>query len=263
MLKKILLFTAGLAGCIFVIAGSLFLVKKRQFEAMGAAGAAMVMPPTTVTATPAKRAAWGDSLTAPGSLDAVQGVTVAAEMPGKVVKISFEPGSSVNAGDLLVELDTTTEAAQLRAAEATAALAKANLERARELRRGNVSSAADLEAAEAQSKQAVAQAETIRTVIAKKTIRAPFAGRLGIRFVNLGQILREGDPIATLQTLDPIYVNFSMPQQRIAQLSPGRRLIPPPAMSACRRPSRIRRKNCAPACMPAWKSCCRRRPRCS
>ncbi len=221
MSRKILLFVAGFIGCVLLIAGPLFLIKTGQFKAMGEAGAAMVMPPTTVTAEPAKRDSWGDNLSAPGSLDAVQGVTVGAEVPGKVVKIGFEPGASVQAGDLLVQLDTSTEEAQLRAAEATAALAQANLARARELRASGTNSPAELDASDASARQTDAQAESIRAIIAKKTIRAPFAGRLGLRLVNLGQILREGDPIITLQTMDPIYVNFSLPQQRLAQLSAG------------------------------------------
>lgn len=221
MPKKIVLFIAGLVVCALVIAGSLFFMKISQFKAMGAHGAAMVMPPTTVTAAPAKQETWGNSLSAPGSLEAVQGVTVAAEVAGKVVKIAFEPGATVQAGDLLIQLDTTTEEAQLHAAEANAALAKANLDRARELRQSSTNSPAELDAADAQAKQALAQAEGYRAIIAKKAIRAPFTGRLGLRFVNLGQILREGDAIATLQTLDPIYVNFSLPQQQLAQLVPG------------------------------------------
>lgn len=223
MLKKVLVFLAGLVGCAIAIVAPLFIIKISQFKAMGAAGEAMMaaMPPTIVTAVPAKADTWGNSLSAPGSLEAVQGVTVAAESPGKIVRIAFEPGASVKAGDLLVQLDTSTEAAQLRAAEATAALGKANLERARELRQSNTNSPAELDAADAQAKQAAAQAESLRAVIAKKTIKAPFAGRLGLRLVNLGQILREGDAITTLQTLDPIYVNFSLPQQRLAQLSVG------------------------------------------
>lgn len=223
MPKKTILFVVGLVACVLLIAVPLFFIKIGQFKAMGEAGAAMAaaMPPTTVTAAPAKPDSWGDSLTAPGSLEAVQGVTVAAETPGKVVKIAFEPGATVRAGDLLIQLDTTTEEAQLLAAEATAALARANLNRANELRQSSTNSPADLDAADAQAKQAMAQAESIRTVIAKKAIRAPFAGRLGLRSVNLGQILREGDAITTLQTLDPIYVNFSLPQQRLAQLTQG------------------------------------------
>jgi membrane fusion protein (multidrug efflux system) len=223
MSKKILLFLAALAGCVLLIAGSLAYIKISQFKAMAAHGAAVAaaMPPTTVTASVVKPDTWGDSLKAPGSLEAVQGVTVSAETAGKVVRISFEPGAYVQAGDLLIQLDTSTEEAQLQAAEATAALARLNLDRARELRQSNTNSPADLDAAEAQAKQAFAQADNIRAIIAKKTIRAPFAGRLGIRYVNLGQILREGDPITALQTMDPIYVNFSLPQQRLVQLARG------------------------------------------
>ena len=222
MLKKTLQFVAGLIVFALLIAGPLILVKKSQFKAM--ASAPMFMPPTTVTAAPAAAQKWDNVLNATGSLVPVQGVTVAAEMPGKVVKISFEAGASVKAGDVLLQLDTSTEEAQLRAAEATAALAKANLERARGLRESNTNSPAELDAADAQAKQAAAQADMLRAVIAKRTVRAPFTGRLGLRLVNLGQILREGDAITTLQTLDPIFVNFSLPQQRLAQLTTGTRV---------------------------------------
>ena len=215
MLKKFSITTL----IIVVVVGALVGTKLMQFAAMGAAGAAMVIPAETVTATTAQEQNWETKITATGSAVAVQGVTVAAEMAGKVTKISFESGATVAAGDLLVQLDTSTEAAQLEAAEAAAALAKLNLERAKELREKNTTSQADLDGADATAKQAAAQAEQIRAVIAKKTIRAPFAGRLGIRLINLGQILKEGDPIASLQTLNPIYVNFSLPQQRLAELA--------------------------------------------
>jgi membrane fusion protein, multidrug efflux system len=221
MIKKALLFIVSLIGFVALIAGPLFLVKMRQFKAMGDAGAAMVMPPTTVTAAPAKEDNWENLLSATGSLVAVQGVTISAEVAGKVVKIAFEPGASVKAGDVLVQLDISTEEAQLRAAEATAALAKANLQRARDLRQSNTNSLAELDASEAQAKQADAQAETLRAMIAKKTIQAPFAGRLGLRHINLGQNLKEGEPVTTLQTLDPIYVNFSLPQQRLSNIADG------------------------------------------
>ena len=221
MLRKIILFTASLIGFALLIAGPLILIKGSQFKAMGAAGAAMVMPPTTVTAAKVTSDSWANTITAPGSLASYQGVTVGAEVPGKVVKIGFEAGDTVKAGDLLVQLDTSTEEAQLRSAEATAALGNANLARAKELRQSSTNSPAELDAADAQAKQAAAQADSIRAVIAKKAIRAPFAGRLGLRLINLGQILKEGEAISTLQTLDPIYVNFSLPQQRLSQLSVG------------------------------------------
>lgn len=223
MFKRILLFLLSLVGFAVLIVGPLFLVKTTQFKAMGAAGAEMAAhtPPTTVTAAAAQPGEWENSLSATGSLVAVQGVTIGAEVGGKVVKIAFEPGATAKAGDVLVQLDTATEEAQLRAAEATAALARANLQRAKDLRESNTNSPAELDAADAQAKQALAQADSLRAVIAKKTIRAPFSGRLGLRYVNLGQILKDGEAITTLQTLDPIWVNFSLPQQRVSQISLG------------------------------------------
>ncbi|MDB6169813.1 MAG: efflux transporter, family, subunit [Verrucomicrobia bacterium] len=215
MLKKYTLTTLGVIAIVAAIIGTKIL----QFHAMAAAGAAMVMPPETVTSAEVHEASWETNISATGSIAAVQGVTVSAEMAGKVVKIAFEAGSTVVAGDLLVQLDTSTEEAELRAAEAAATLAKVNLQRANELREKNTNSQAEVDAADAQAKQGSAQADNIRAVIAKKTIRAPFAGRLGLRLVNLGQNLKDGDPIVSLQTLDPIYMNFSLPQQRIPVLA--------------------------------------------
>ena len=217
MFKKLLIAVVLIA----VVAGALFLIKKDQFEAMGAAQAGMVMPPETVTATAAKEQNWETNITATGSVVAVQGVTVSAEIAGKVVKIAFEAGSTVASGDLLVQLDTSTEEAQLHAAEAGASLAKLNLARGKELLAKNTMAQSELDNVDAQAKQADAQLEGIRAAIAKKNIKAPFAGRLGLRLVNLGQNLKEGDAIASLQTLDPIYVNFSLPQQRLAELAVG------------------------------------------
>lgn len=220
MLKKVLVYGATIVGLLIVIA---FLAgtKIRQFSAMGAAAASFVPPPETVTAAEVREETWENTLVATGSFAPVQGVTVGAEMPGKVVQIAFTAGATVKAGDLLVQLDVSTEQAQLRAAEAAAELSRINLQRARELREKNSNSASDLDQAEAQAKQAAATADGIRAVIAKKTIRAPFSGRLGLRLINLGQILRDGEAIVTLQTLDPIFINFSLPQQRLGAVVVG------------------------------------------
>ncbi len=217
MLKKLTLTTVG----IIAIVGFLVGTKLLQFRAMAAAGAAMVPPPETVTVAEAREETWALTVDVTGSIAAVQGVTIAAEVPGKVAKIDFEAGAKVKAGDLLVQVDTSTEEAQLRAAEASAALAKANLDRSKDLSEKATISKAEFDAAEAQYKQAMAQADGIRAVIAKKNIRAPFDGRLGLRLINLGQILKEGEAITTLQTLDPVYANFSVPQQRLPVLKPG------------------------------------------
>ena len=175
------------------------------------------LPPEAVTTAEAREELWEPTLNAVGSLTAVQGVTVSTETPGKVVKIIFEAGSVVQTGDLLIQLDTSLEEALLRSAEANAALVGLNLKRAKDLRAHNTNSQSDLDTAEAQSKQADAQADNIRAAIGKKMIKAPFSGRLGIRLVNLGQTLNAGDGIVSLQALDPIYADFMLPQQYLPQ----------------------------------------------
>ena len=204
-----------------VLIGGLAGIKYLQIERMTAYGDNFVSPPEVVTTAMAKKDSWESFLTAVGSLEAVQGVVITAELKGKVVRIAFEPGSTVKAGDLLVQQDTSVELAQLRAAEAEVALAKLNFERIKRLVANKTVSQSDFDNADAQYKQAVAQVDNIHAVIAKKTIRAPFSGRLGIRQVNLGQTLNEGDKIVSLQSLDPIYVNFLLPQQRLSQVYPG------------------------------------------
>ncbi len=218
MLKKVLIYASTVVALAVVVL-SLVFIKKGQFAAMGAA--VFVPPPETVTAATVTEDAWENLLVANGSIAPVQGVMIGAEVPGKVVGIHFESGASVAAGALLVELDVSTETAQLRAAEALAELAKLNLARARELRANGTNSSADLDLADAQSKQAAAAADNIRAGIAKKSIRAPFAGRLGIRLVQLGQILKDGEAIVSLQTVDPIYSNFTLPQQFLSSLAVG------------------------------------------
>ena len=220
MIKKVFVYIATVFGLLVVIV-ALGGTKKLQFAAMGAAGAAFDPPPETVTAQAATEETWENVLTANGSVAPVQGVMVGAEVPGKVVSINFESGANVTVGDLLVQLDVSTESAQLRAAESVADLAKINLGRARELREKGTNASSDLDASEAQAKQAAAAADNLRAVIAKKSIRAPFTGRLGIRLVQLGQILRDGESIVTLQTVDPIYTNFALPQQFLASLKVG------------------------------------------
>jgi membrane fusion protein (multidrug efflux system) len=160
-------------------------------------------------------------LSAVGSLTAVQGVTVAAEIAGKIVQIPLEAGTMVKAGDLLVQQDISAETAQLRSAEAALELAQVNYNRAKKLLSEQTYSRADYDNADAQLKQAAAQVDNIKSSIAKKTIRAPFSGALGIRLVNLGQMLSAGDDIISLQSLDPVYANFSLPQQHLTKIKPG------------------------------------------
>ena len=151
----------------------------------------------------------------------MQGVTIATELPGKVVKIVFTPGSRVKKGDLLLRQDTSSEEAQLPGTEASLTLSSRNLSRAKSLIAEEMISQSQLDTAQANFQQAQAAVDNLRSQIAKKTVRAPFSGRLGIRLVNLGQSLREGDAIVSLQTLSPIYVDFQLPQQYLNQVRQG------------------------------------------
>jgi len=217
MKKRIFIAILGLV----VLAGALGGVKALQIRAMIAQAKQAVAPPETVTAAKVAAQSWETALTSVGSLVAVQGVTVAAELPGKVVEIDFEAGAKVRKGDVLIRQDTSSEEAQLPGAVAQADLARTVLKRDSEMLADRIISESDYDAAVASLEQAVAQVNGIRTTIAKKAVRAPFGGRLGIRQVNLGQILKEGDPIVTLQSLDPIFVNFTLPQQDLASVRDG------------------------------------------
>jgi membrane fusion protein (multidrug efflux system) len=180
-----------------------------------------VPEPEAVTTVVAKSQEWPATLSAIGSVAAVHGVVVSADLPGVVEKIAFESGRMVKQGDLLVQLDTRQENAQLKAAEAQKDLAKLTVERVTGLTKTGIVAQADWDKADADLKSADAKIGEIKATIARKTIRAPFSGLLGIRQVNLGQYLEAGAAIVPLQSLDPIYVNFSVPQQDAARLRPG------------------------------------------
>jgi len=207
MKKKIFFALLG----ALIVAGGLAGVKYLQINKMMEQSAAFRPPPTPVTATEVISAAWETLLPAVGSLTAVQGVTVAAEVSGKVVNIAFDPGAQVAAGELLVRQDASTEQALLPGAEAAAVLARTSLQRTRTLLADQAVSQSDLDEAVARQQQALADLENLQAAIAKKSIRAPFSGRLGTRQVNLGQILQPGDEIVSLQALNPIFVDFYLP----------------------------------------------------
>lgn len=217
MIKRIIITIVGLMVVVGILGG----IKGLQIKRMIAQGKQFSPPPEPVTTAVARKETWESLLTAVGSLEAVQGVIVTAELSGKVERIGFEPGTKVKTGDLLVQQDISAENAQLRAAEASLTLAKIDLERKSRLLAQKTISRSEYDNAEAQYKQAAAQADNIRAAIKKKTIRAPFDGRLGIRLVNVGQVLKEGDAIVSLQSIDPIFVNFSLPQQQLAQVNSG------------------------------------------
>src|SRR5687768_2771322 len=209
MIKKFLFAVGGFI-VVFLALGA---VKSAQIKKMAAAP--HVMPSTAVSTSKAEAVEWHGSLHAIGTLAPVDGVTVSADADGTIVKIAVENGATVKSGDLLVELDTTVEVAQLAAAEARAELARANLDRTKDLFESKANSKAEFDAAAASAKQAGADVAALKALIAKKQIRAPFEGRVGIRLVNLGQYVARGAPLLPLQKSDPIFVNFFVPQRNI------------------------------------------------
>jgi membrane fusion protein, multidrug efflux system len=209
---------------MLVIIGALGFVKFRQIQTAMAEGAAFQPPPEAVTTIVAQQEEWPSTLSAIGTMAAVQGVTVSADLPGTVDRIAFDSGRSVRQGDVLAELDTRQERAQLAAIEAQRELARLNYNRLKGLLSERVISQAEFDRAAAEQKQTDAQVGEIRATIERKTIRAPFSGVLGIRQVNLGQYLAAGDPVVPLQSLHPIYVNFGVPQQDLAQIRIGHKV---------------------------------------
>src|SRR5215471_16550065 len=206
----------------FAIVAGLGFVKVKQVQNMIAQGAAYQPPPEAVTTIVAAEEKWPSTLTAIGTVAAVRGVTVSADLPGVVDRIAFESGQAVHEGDVLAVLDTRQERAQLAAAEAQRDLSQVNFGRIQGLLEERVVSRAEFDQATASERQARARVGEISAAIERKTIRAPFSGVLGLRRVNLGQYLSAGDALVTLQSLNPIYVNFGVPQQAMTELRPGR-----------------------------------------
>jgi membrane fusion protein, multidrug efflux system len=197
------------------------MVKFKQVQTAIAQASSFQPPPEAVTTTVSRREQWPSTLEAIGTAVAVHGVTVSADLPGIVDRIGFDSGHAAQAGEVLVQLDTKQEEAQLVAAEAQRDLTRLNFERARGLAEQGIVAKQDFDRAEAENKQAEARVGEIRATIQRKRIRAPFAGVLGIRQVNLGQYLSAGDPVVSLQSLRPIYVNFAVPQQEVGRLRVG------------------------------------------
>ena len=206
---------------VLIIAGGLAGIKALQVKKLMEMGKTYAPPPESVSTVAVRAEKWQGTLDTIASIVAVQGVTITPELAGTVTRIAFESGAVVSKGDLLVKLDTSSEEAQLRAIEAQLELARINLAREQKLREQNMVSQSELDSAEATMKQTQANADAERTLIEKKTIRAPFSGQAGIRQVNLGQYLDAGKPIVWLQTISPVYADFTLPQQNLALLSNG------------------------------------------
>lgn len=217
MVKRMVLMLAVMAALI----AALGFVKFKQVESAIRVGASFQPPPEAVTSIVAQRQQWPATMSVIGTMEAVHGVTVSADLPGIVERIDFESGQSVRAGDLLVELDTRQERAQLAALEAQRDLARVNYDRMQKLVDAGVISKMDYDQSVAQQKATEANVTEIRATIERKTIRAPFSGILGIRKINLGQYLPAGSAVVPLQSLTPIYVDFGVPQQSARQVRVG------------------------------------------
>lgn len=217
MKKAIFFALLGIVLIVALIGGG----KALQIRDLIAAGESMSPPPITVSSELATEIDWDTSLKAFGSLEAAQGGNITADIAGRIKSIEFEAGTAVEAGELLVEQETSTELAQLEAAEADLSLAQSNLTRVYRLYQQKLTSRSEYDSARAAFQSASAQAENVKTVLEKKRIVAPFAGRLGLRQVDIGQNISAGTVIVSLQAADPMLINFSMPQQNLQQLKPG------------------------------------------
>jgi membrane fusion protein (multidrug efflux system) len=216
MAKRMIL----MLGAAAVLLGALGFIKFKQVQSAVQASA-FQPPPEAVTSIVAHREQWPATLSVIGTMEAVHGVTVSADLPGQVERIDFESGKSVQVGDVLVELDTRQERAQLASLEAQRDLARVSYDRAQQLVDDGVISRVEYDQATSQRKATEANVAEIKATIERKTIRAPFSGILGIRQVNLWQYLSAGQAIVSLQALSPIYVNFGVPQQTLSQMIVG------------------------------------------
>ncbi len=218
MILRFILMLAVL-GLVF---GGIFSWKQQQWEQMAAQRGEP--QPATIAAARVRTDNWQPRLHAVGSLVATQGIDVTNEVPGQVEAIHFSSGQQVEQGDLLLELDDSVDRADLQGAMAQRRLAEVRFNRVRDLLKRDAVSQADYDEARANLDNAIARVTSQRELLQKKQIRAPFSGRLGIRQVDVGEYLAPGSPIVPLQALDPIYVDYSLPERELSQISAGQAL---------------------------------------
>ena len=216
-MKRWLLLLLAIIAVIVTIGG----IKACQFKTMMAGFANQPEHSATVTSVKIGEADWNPTLNAVGSLRAVRGVDLAVESAGLVHAIRFGSGQDVAQGTTLVELVNDSDRARLASLETSKTLAEANFKRAEEQVAAEIVSKAELDTARAARDAAVAAVREQQAEIVKKTLRAPFSGRLGITTLSPGQYLQPGTKVVTLQQLDPIHVDFTAPQSAIAQLAVG------------------------------------------
>jgi membrane fusion protein (multidrug efflux system) len=212
----------ALAALVVILTfGGLAGIKALQIMTMVKAGENMGPFPETVEVRSAERQMWEQVLSTIGTVAPVNGTTVRSEAEGVVRKILFDPGSRVEAGEILVQLDTEVEQAQLDVARASLQLARTNVGRTRELHARQSVSDAELDKAEAEFAGAEAVVANLQATVNKRTIRAPFAGRLGVRMLSPGDYINKGQNIVTLQSYDQVFVDMEIPQNKISFLAEG------------------------------------------
>ena len=213
--KPVVLSILGLIGAIVLLFG----IKALQIKKM--MSTPFAMPPTAVSSAVVKAEDWAPTLSAVGSITAVQGAIVSTELGGVVADVAFQNGGVAKKGELLVKLDTSAEEGLLKNAQSDLELARSNLERARDLANRKVVSKQELDSAEALFGQKQGTVDNINAMMRKKQVLAPFDGQLGIRQVNVGQMINPGQQVVALTALDPVYVDFALPQQELSKLSEG------------------------------------------
>src|SRR3984893_16898831 len=213
--RPIVLAIGGLAALLLL----LVLIKAMQIGKM--MSSKMPLPVETVTSAVAKEEDWAPALSSVGTISAVQGAVVATELGGTVSEVGFPNGGEAKKGDVLLKLDTSSEAAQFNTAKADLELARSDFQRARDLANRKVIATAELDSAQPKFQQKEGTVDTMRAMIEKKEVRAPFAGQLGIRLVNVGQMINAGQQVVSLQALDPLFVDFAVPQQNLPNLVKG------------------------------------------
>lgn len=220
---KIKYIFCGVLACV-LLGGLLFGVKYKQIRDYTIKMQSQVQPPVKVTSYTVKKSTWKNTIKAVGGLEATQGAMLSAEADGRVVQIAFDSGKIVKKDDLLVKLDTSVEEAELVGAKARLELSRLNLERQKALREKNANSKMDLDNAESEFENSKAAVEQLEAIIKKKNITAPFDGIVGIRLVNVGQMITTGTNIVAVHTLDPLYVNFNLPEQDLAKIKIGNKI---------------------------------------
>jgi membrane fusion protein (multidrug efflux system) len=208
---------AGILGIVLLIGG----MKGAQVYAMIESGKSFVPPPESISTFTVETQTWPNVFSALGTVEADEGVIISAEVAGKVQRIAFTSGAQVEAGTILIEQESGNEQAQLRAATARLKLALSSFERIEQLREKNSASQSELDTAFQQKESAQADVEDLKATLAKKIVRAPFSGRLGIRQVDLGKDLLVGAPIVSLQATNRVRVNFSVPQHWLVKMNKG------------------------------------------